>query len=190
MPPCETAYGQVRTLSRRPGCRPAPERQTSSARRRQHDREHHLVDGGPAEACQQLAGGERADRHGAEHQEIVERLHLVALVRAVALRSPCVVAPMKAKFQPTPEQRPARSRNAQTDDPGMPMIARGDQQERKPGGDDPLDAEAHDQRAGEEARREHAEHVPLHAERRVGRPSGRTSTIASGAEVITRFIIE
>src|SRR6266702_1773941 len=53
----------------------------------QYRREHHHIHGRPAVIGEQLAGGERADRHHAEHQEIVEGLHLVALLRAVRLQN-------------------------------------------------------------------------------------------------------
>src|SRR4051794_13352563 len=51
---------------------------------REHWREDRGVDEGPAEARQKLAGGEGAERHRAENQEIVERLDLVVLLGAVA----------------------------------------------------------------------------------------------------------
>jgi hypothetical protein len=63
---------------------PAYQRAPDEQRRgHQNDREHHFVDSRPAKTGQQRAGGERADRHRAEDQKIVERLNLVAFVRIV-----------------------------------------------------------------------------------------------------------
>ena len=73
---------------------------------------------------------------------------------------------MKAKFQPTPSSVSAIQKCA-TVMPEMPITAL-TMISAEPDHDDPLDAEAHDQPAGEEARHEHAEHMPLDAERRVG----------------------
>src|SRR5947207_5911897 len=44
-----------------------------------HHRQHHHIDQIPAVMGKHRAGGEGADRHAAENEEIVERLHLVAL---------------------------------------------------------------------------------------------------------------
>src|SRR6266702_3011500 len=55
----------------------------------QHRREGHHSHGRPAVIGEQLAGRERADRHHPEHQKIVERLHLVALLRPVRLQHQC-----------------------------------------------------------------------------------------------------
>src|SRR5262249_25632779 len=77
-----------------------------------------------------------------------------------------VVAPMKAKFQPTPKQGKGDpempERNSGNPDHG------GDDDEGEPRPGDPLEPETRNKGAGGEARRIHAEHVPLQAERRVG----------------------
>ena len=77
-----------------------------------------------------------------------------------------VVAPMKAKFQPTPSSV-SPIQKCQIEMPGDPDRG-GDDDEGEAEGGDALDAEAGNQRAGDEARRVHAEHVPLQAERGVG----------------------
>src|SRR5580704_7499675 len=80
---CPFAQKRRRRLSHRLGSshqRSPPQQQ----RRDKNDREHHLVHGGPAIARQQRAGRERRDRHGAEHQKVIERLRFVALMRIVA----------------------------------------------------------------------------------------------------------
>jgi hypothetical protein len=67
---------------------PAPLRQRHPDEQgagRDDDGEPDLVHGGPAEIGEDLAGRKRSDRHRAEHQEVVDRLDLVALVRATAL---------------------------------------------------------------------------------------------------------
>ena len=61
---------------------------TPARRARAAPAENHHVHRGPAVIRQQLAGGERADRHHAEHQEIVECLHLVASPAAGASPAP------------------------------------------------------------------------------------------------------
>ena len=72
---------------------------------------------------------------------------------------------MKAKFQPTPSSVSPIQKWA-TDSPGQ--ADRGaDEQQRQAERDDPEHAEPHDQAAGDEARRVHAEHMPLDAERGV-----------------------
>ena len=93
---------------------------------------------------------------------------------------------MKPKFQPSPS-RTSASEKCRSVTPAQPHHPGGgeDHQAR---GDHPLDAEAGDQRAGEEGRREHRQrHGPRprwpHAA--VAKPQ---PTMASGVEVITRFI--
>ena len=84
---------------------------------------------------QQLAGGERADRHGAENQEIVERLDLVALLRPVALghqRGGADEGEIPAdpeQHQPDPEMG---------DDCAGQADRGADQQQRQPERDDPV----------------------------------------------------
>src|SRR5262245_31807606 len=87
-------------------------RQPQEQRRRNEDRrEYDLVDCGPAEFLEQLAGRKRAQRHVAENQEVVERLHLVAFLRPVTLRDHRSCAderqvPAKTKkHKPGPEMR-------------------------------------------------------------------------------------
>src|SRR5436305_1232 len=65
------------------GLQPAPplrkRRECQHREPQQYRRKHHDIDRRPTVIRQQLPGRERAQRHGAEHQEIVEGLHLVAL---------------------------------------------------------------------------------------------------------------
>ena len=84
--------------------RPAARRPPAPAGTRRVDRAQPSV----ASSC---AGGERADRHGAEDQEIVERLDLVALLRAVALGHHRGGAD-EGEVPADAEQRERRSRNA------------------------------------------------------------------------------
>ncbi len=158
---CDKASGDA---SDRPRV-PAPGAPDQQGRRRQRHREHDRIDRAPAKAGEQLARGERADGHGAEHQEVVERLHLIAFIRAVAGHHHGAgadegeVPPDSEQCQRRPEMPERKPRHA--DD------GRGDDQgEPEPG--DARDPEAGDERARDEARGVHAEHVPLDAQRRVG----------------------
>ena len=60
---------------------------------------------------EQRAGRERTDRHGAEHQKIIEGLNLVALVRIMTFRNQCRRA--------DESEIPADAQNHQSD-PEMP----------------------------------------------------------------------
>ena len=153
--PTQTGLSRSRHLS-----------QTSMAPADEDGRENDVVDRRPAESFEQLAGGERADRHAAEDQEIVERLHLVALLG----RWHCVtmvVAPMKAKFQPKPSSTSAVQKCA-TVMPDNADIAAASAISASPSAVMRSTPKRDDQRAGDEARRIHRQHVPLDAERRVG----------------------
>src|SRR5262249_28709567 len=77
-----------------------------------------------------------------------------------------VVAPIKAKFQPTPSRARAIQK-CQSEIPAIPITAE-TMMRARPAPGDPFQPEAGNEGAGGEARRIHAEHVPLQAERRVG----------------------
>ena len=121
----------------------------------------------PAERREHLAGGERAQRHGAEDQEIVEA---TAPWSRSSGRWHCVTMRGGADEGEVPsdaKEQQARPRNGRSVTPVMPISAL-TRISARPSGRDTQQAEAQDQVAGEEARRIHAEHVPLDAERRLG----------------------
>src|SRR6185436_10841447 len=99
-----------------------------------------------------------------EDEEIIERLHLVALVRSVTVcdhgggADKGEIPPHSQQGEPYPEM-PERN-------PGDPDSG-GDDDQRKSQAGDPLEPETADERASDEARRIHAEHMPLQPERRV-----------------------
>src|SRR5690349_20700904 len=128
----------------------APQQQCDG---RQHNRKHNLVHGSPAEARQQLAGRERADGHGAEDKEIVERLYLVALVRPVTVRDHGGGAD-KGKIPADSQQRQPNPEMPERN-PGDPDSG-GDDDQREPQAGDPLEPEAADERASDETRCVHA----------------------------------
>src|SRR5581483_9959425 len=86
VPPCNAGYrpsfgpfsaatGRLSAESAARSGRPQPVAPSVEPEQRgghEYDRKDHLVDGAPAKAREQLARGERADGHRAEHQEIVE----------------------------------------------------------------------------------------------------------------------
>jgi hypothetical protein len=69
---------------------------------------------------------------------------------------------MNEKFQPTPSSASASQKFHSARPRRLTQRRRGDQDETRR--HDRTQAEAHDQRAGKEARREHADDVPLQAE--------------------------
>src|ERR1043166_1949910 len=96
--------------------------------------------------------------------EGVERLHLGALFRAIAVDHHRGGAD-EAKIPADAEQHERRPEMA--DRLAGVSDERACREQGQAGGDDPRRPEACDERAGNEARGEHGEHVPLDAERRI-----------------------
>ena len=179
---------------RRPRARPARVRSVGAPTRReprqrdrgqQHRHDRAEVEPGPALRRDQRARAERGERHRREDRRVHRRLRARLLFRPVRGR--------EQRGAADEEEVPADAEREQRDQEVLSSTPDSATAMQTPFSTTPAAMTRRapkrlDQVAGEEARHEHAEHVPLEHERGVGEGMRAHAAIAIGVAAISRFI--